>query len=143
MSKTEFKNKDLRSGYVVEFRNGARRIVTRVNDFTRILVNPEIHNWNYLSAWGDDLKLKRNIRTAYNECRIETTPDGEYDIVKVYGLPTSTKEYGFCFSANETDPSRLAFRPVLWERKDPVKMTVAEISAKLGYEVEIVAEVQR
>lgn len=142
MSKTEFKNKDLRSGYVVELRNGVRRIVARVNDFTRILVNPETYDWNYLSAWGDDLKVKDGLRFSHNEYPIYTDGGG-YDIVKVYGLLTSTKEYGHCFRANESDPSRLAFRPLLWERKDPVKMTVAEICEKLGYEVEIVAEVQK
>lgn len=137
MSKTEFKNKDLRSGYVVEFRNGVRRLVTRVNDFTRVLVNPGCGDWNYLSIWDDNLKVKANIRTSHNECSVETCPKGDYDIVKVYGLVNCTSGYGLAFNATPEN------RPLLWERKDPVKMTVAEISAKLGYEVEIVAEVQK
>lgn len=139
MSKTaEFKNKDLRSGYVVVFRNGCRRIVTRVNDFTRVLVNPTTGEWNYLSEWGDDLKLKQGLKYGENELSLLALGhDGGYDIVKVYGLIEGTENYKYTFSCVPR------FRPLLWERKDPVKMTVAEICAKLGYEVEIVAEVQK
>ena len=131
----EFKNTDLRSGYVVEFRNGDRRIVARVNDFTRVLVNPKWGNWNYLSEWDDDLKLKKYIRTHDDESHVETAPAGAYDIVKVFGLVKGTECYGFACTTR-TDGTR----PLLWERKEVVKMTVAEICEKLGYEVEIVAE---
>lgn len=139
MSKpTEFKNKDLRSGYVVEFRNGVRRIVARVNDFTRILVNPTCGDWNYLSWWGDDLKLRNDLKPGSNESWDITVSPGRYEIVKVYGLVTGTENYrGALYISQLISPEN---RPLLWERKDTVKMTVAEISAKLGYEVEIVAE---
>ena len=134
----EFKNKDLHSGYLVEFRNGDRRIVARVNDFTRVLVNPTFGVWNYLSEWGDDLKLKKNIRTSHVEASVEKARAGAYDIVKVFGLVKGTGSYCFAFSTCTDN-----LRPLLWERKEPVKMTVAEICAKLGYDVEIVSEASK
>ena len=139
MSKTEFTNEDLRSGYMVEFRNGVRRLVTRVGSFTRILVNPESGDWNYLSQWDEGLKIKAKIHCNPAECQIGLDEKDAYDIVKVYGLPGFTGNYENCLRANVPLDTLLG-RKLLWERKDPVKMTVAEICAKLGYEVEIVAE---
>lgn len=85
------------------------------------------------------MKIKDKIHCNPNESQIAFHEKGDYDIVKVYGLPTFTEYYSRCFRAN-VEASICLGRKRLWERKDPVKMTVAEICAKLGYEVEIVAE---
>lgn len=134
--KKEFSKKDLRSGYVVEFRNGCRRLVTRAGMFTQILINPETEAWNYLaSGWCDDLTANDDKfrRLASSECRSPVQKSNDYDIMKVWGLVNTTDAYGCAF---ETD---IQHRDLLWEREpEAKKLTVDEISKLLGYKVEVV-----
>ena len=135
MEKT-FTKKDLRSGYVVEFKNGFRRLVTRSGMFTQILTNPETGEWNYLqSGWRDDLTAcdDRYRAMCSSECTSPKLYPKEYDIVKVWGLIKSTDNYHNVFTTNT------ASRDLLWERKpEAKKLTVDEISKLLGYKVEVV-----
>lgn len=113
---------DIESGYVVKLRNGDYRMAIRVGGFTKILAD-KFGNWAYLSRWGDDL--------SFASCTKGPDP---MDIVAVYGLVREPVNYSYAFPLS---PSQ---RDLLWERKDPTKLTVAEIEKLLGYEIEIVAE---
>lgn len=136
MEKT-FTKKDLRSGYLVEFRNGHRRLVTRAGMFTQILVNPNTGAWNYLASnWNDDLTAKTGNNTpmcAAEHLAVRNWPK-EYDIMRVWGLVKETARYGEVFLANPNG------RELLYQRREAKKLTVNEISKLLGYEVEIVGE---
>lgn len=135
MEKT-FTKKDLRSGYVVEFKSGTRRLVTRAGMFTQILINPDTGEWNYLrSGWNDDLTAKHDFYRALNasECSAPKNYPNEYKIVKVWGLIKSTDKYDKVFTVNTEG------RDLLWEREpEAKKLTVDEISKLLGYKVEVV-----
>ena len=136
MEKT-FTKKDLRSGYVVEFRNGVKRLVTRTGSFVQILVNPESGEWNYLNSnWNEDLTCKTGsqcIPPNENECKCPSVYAKDYDIVKVWGLVTRTTDYCKSLTTNTNN------RALIWEREpEAKKLTVDEISKLLGYKVEVV-----
>lgn len=125
---TEFLN----SHCLVELRNGERRILAKVgNSGTKILVNPRSCDWNYLSHWGPDGKVRYSINLAAGEGEL---PLREGDIVKIWGRVTGTQAYGTALLGLTEG------RKLLWERKEARKMTVKEIEKLLGYEVEIVGE---
>lgn len=109
------KKSDLKSGYLVEYRNGLRRLVIESSDNGFVLVDGKNEICNEGMNYKEDLS---------------SIPTGDLDIVKVFGIPKSMN----CFSV--MDPSE---RNVIWERK-PKKMTMKEICDALGYEVEIVKE---
>lgn len=120
------KKEDLKSGYVVQLRDGALYMVARVGDFTKILVTP--YNWVYLNLeYDNELKCTKKHRT----------PTGNYqkgrDIVKVYGLIQGTQHYTEMFLQLST-----ANRELLWEGNNEKEMTLEEIEAELGYKVKIV-----
>lgn len=137
MEKT-FTKKDLRSGYVVEFRNGIKRLVTKTGSFVQILVNPESGEWNYLNSnWNEDLTFKTGsqcIPPNENECKCPSVYAEDYDIVKVWGLVTRTVDYCKSLTTNTDN------RALIWEREIVKKLTVDEVSKLLGYKVEIVGE---
>ena len=143
MKKNILKKEDLKSGYVVKLRNGELRMVMRAGNFTKILVNPMTQEWDYMSAWSDALKSNRRTKKLNTQTygvqgliSFQQVRDESFDIIEVYGLLCSTKEYG------EALTCATEHRKLLWKRSEPKKMTVAEISEKLGFEVEIVAEAQ-
>ena len=119
--------KDLRSGYVVELRNGKTFLVTRVGRFTRALVRPGSCQWHYLeSTYNDDMTSKKKM-----PC-LPYAVMTELDIMKVWGLMEDTTLYYRALEPN------VAGRKLLWSRQEAKKLTVDEISKLLGYEVEIV-----
>ena len=122
----------LNSHCLAELASGERRILAKVgNSGTKILVNPVTGAWNYLSHWDQ----KGNARYPINLVVGEACLNNPYgNIVKVWGRVTGTASYGAALNLGDAD------RKLLWERKPAVKMTVAQICEKLGYEVEIVAE---
>lgn len=122
------KLKDLRSGYVVELRNGTKWMVARAgSDFTRILVDNR-GSWGYLDrSYNEDLTMKDSVEGVYGGVRTK-------DIVKVWGLVTMPSAWGFVYGTATNH------RPLLWERKEAKKLTVDQISELLGYPVEIVGE---
>lgn len=131
-TKRSFITEDLNSGYLVELRNGEHRILIKVNNGTKILVNPKTDAWNYLSHWNTDGTVRYGINLGAGESQLSNKTGA---IMKVWGRVTGTLSYGLALSGCETG------RSLLWQRRDPVKMTVAKICEKLGYEVEIVADV--
>lgn len=117
--KKKFTTDDIKSGYVVKLRNGDLTFVLRAGNFDKILCYDN-GLWRLMSGF-DKNTLKRADLNDYGN-----------DIMEVYGLV----EYGYFSEAVIADTEH---RPLLWKRSEPVKMTVEEISKKLGYDVEIVA----
>lgn len=109
------KKSDLKSGYLVEYRNGLRRLVIESSDNGFVLIGGKNEICNEGMNYEEDLR---------------STTASTLDIVKVFGIPKSMN----CFSVME--PSE---RNVIWKR-NPKKMTMKEICDALGYEVEIVKE---
>ena len=135
MKNKKFTTDDIKSGFLVELRNGERLIAARAggNNFTKILVNPTSGKWDYLSRWDAD-----SLRSAYVILDIngfKQRHDSDLDIMKVYGLINTTSQYAALF-----DPDSVAYRTLLWERREPVKMTLKQIEEKLGHAVQVVSE---
>lgn len=110
-----FKREDIKVGYVLELDNSEDHLVMVLPGKYSTCISG-MHDWWDLDEFGEDL---------------------------VYSDSPITKIYGF--AVNDT-AHKLSTedRELLWERKPtiPIKeMTVAEISAALGYEVKIVKEV--
>lgn len=96
MANNTFKRDNLKSGYVVETRNGERFLVTRANQgkFEKYIVNR--NTAIALRNYSTDLKYGLIGNKAQN------------DIVKVYGLAKNPL-HAFCIS-------EINDRPLLWER---------------------------
>ena len=125
-----FTLKDLHSGYVVALRNGSLWLVARAGEnFERILVDGK-GSWGLLDRdYNNDLTLK--------DCVVGVLDGNESrDIVKVYGLISNPRHWQDASSIS----SGLGYRPLLWTRREVKKLTVAQVSDLLGYDVEIVAE---
>ena len=112
-------SEDLKSGMIVELRNGDRYIV---------LVNPSC-------AIGVNVEHERCITLFGNKFINEYNPNLTHitnkrkDVIKVFQVPTVN------FTSLMYENSR-----TIWEREEPKKMTVSEICKELGYEVEIVRD---
>ena len=113
---------DLKSGYLVQLRNGNIYKIARVGSHSaKILVSH--YDWMYLdSNYTDELKFKKAEFMPYF--------DFDLDIVRVYGLVQGTNNYSQALAIS-TDS-----RHVLWEGEK--EMTVEEIEEKLGCKIKIV-----
>ena len=112
---------DIHTGYVLEMNSSSRLLVARIRNFEKVgvrIVQDRPYGGKVLSECFDN-ELKG------------VGPNSGLSIDKVYGLSNS---FNSVFSTD------VAGRPLLWERKVVKKMTVAEVSEALGYEVEIVKE---
>ena len=112
-----FTRDDIKSGYVVKLRNGTLLFALRAGNFDKILCDGN-GTWSQITEWGI-----KDLTSGVTDGR---------DIIEVYGLIG----YGYFQHAGDIDTEH---RPLVWKRKEPVKMTGEEINKKLGYEVEIVA----
>ena len=121
-----FKKEDIKAGYVIRLRNGDCRTIFPVGKEGTLIAMDSTGVWSYLSQWNSDFKYTGRIDEFDSEC---------YDIISVYGYVHGTHNYHQMFRTVQIDN-----RPLLWKRTEAKKMTVAEINAALGYEVEIVAE---
>ena len=93
----------------------------------------EIHNMTVVSNSRNELACVTPPKHFWSLARFNE--DGLYwdsEVVAIYGRAPSK----FMLDNSTTD------RDLLWERKEVKKMTVAEICKELGYDVEIVKEVQ-
>lgn len=115
----KFSRDDLKLGYLVELRNRRLRMVMPVDDGSIMLVDMSRDRCFFLSNWDDELN---SMITR------------EYDIMKVYGY-IDLDHCDICRYINNAD-----HRPLLWERCNAKKMTVAEIEKELGYSIEIISE---
>lgn len=102
---------ELKEGMVVECRNGNRYLLRKVDD---VLIGSNFDGW---------------IKATYNENLCENYyHDETFDIMKIY-ISKSLKLEGL-FDNN--------YLTCIWKRKEPKKMTLAQISEALGYEVEVI-----
>ena len=102
---------ELKEGMIVECRNKNRYLLRNVND---VLIGSNFDGW---------IKAKYNENLCENYYHDETL-----DIMKIY-ISKSLKLEGL-FNNN--------YLTCIWERKEPKKMTLAQISKALGYEVEVI-----
>ena len=98
----------------LELRDGTRAMVL-LNTLNKGNIASGKYRWFPLDTITNDL------------CDINE--DEEFDVVKVY-IPRNNQAY-YNFSFEDAY--------VAWERKEPKKMTVAEVEAALGYPVEIIS----
>lgn len=104
---------DLKSGYVVQYRNGDYRVVMMTKSLGMVFTNLSgIHG--KLEDYNDDMT---NIAVS------------TLDIMKVYGYN--------CY-CNQTLLLSGKDRDLLWAREEVKELTVDEISNLLGYKVKVV-----
>lgn len=117
MARANFSKSDLKSGMVVEYRNGKRRIV--IKDFADtgrdvLFGSGAGERFTWLDHYNDDL-----THTDHNAL----------DIVKVFMHSTDSKATGDLYADDD----------LVCDLEQPtVKMTLAEVCDTLGYNVEIV-----
>lgn len=107
--KITMKKSDLKTGMVVECRNGKKYMYLDVDELDGAFVNQT----------GFELWFSENLTNACNECS---------NIVKIYKANAVYQLSQKCWDE----------MPLIWERKEPREMTLAEIEKELGYPVEIV-----
>lgn len=120
---------ELRTGMIVTMRNGNEYVFFKdfavgddycmKNDNEGIIVNGQLPSWARIKNYNNDLK-----HNTYQDL----------DIVKVE-IPS----HPYAFT---NIPYDKGYRKLMWERKEPKKMTVSEIEAILGYKIEVVSEVK-
>ena len=102
---------ELKEGMIIECRNGNRYLLRRVDD---VLIGSNFDEW---------------IKATYDENLCENYfHDKTFDIMKIY-MSKSTQLKNL-FDNN--------YITCIWNRKEPKKMTLAQISEALGYEVEVI-----
>lgn len=106
----EFTMGDLRSGMVVEISIGDRYLVLKDEDKINFM------NANGMTHYGDMC-----------DDHLIYSSDTNFDIVKIFDKVDTFKEVK-------------TTTKLLWERKEPKKMTITEICKELGYDVEIIQE---
>lgn len=113
------KKADLRTGMVVETRNGNKYLV---------MLNPDCEGKELINFDSGFMPLSR-----YNDNLMLKTGDEEFDIMKVYSVEAS-----ICRLLR--DKERMEFK-LIWEREEETKeMTVKEIEKELGYNIKIVGD---
>jgi hypothetical protein len=114
------KKTKIKSGYIVELKNGMRFNVTRVGKDKPIhyLINNRF-KMTLSDNFDDDLRAKTDETRAY-------------DIERVWGFPDKPE--------NAFDLLNVENRKVLYKRPYAKKMTKNDIEQKLGFNIEIVDE---
>lgn len=106
------KKSDLKTGMVVELRDGTMCMVLLDTPCGDVFVN--VNGWSDMNSYDDDWRCFPLIYRGF-------------DIIRVYSAESA---YQMVFS-------RWGDMKMIWERKEPNKMTLAEIEAELGYPVEV------
>ena len=102
---------ELKEGMIVECRNKNRYLLRKVDD---VLIGSNFDEW---------------IKATYDENLCENYfHDKTFDVMKIY-MSKSTQLKNL-FDNN--------YITCIWERKEPKKMTLEQISKALGYEVEVI-----
>ena len=110
------KKSDLKTGMVVELRNGTKSMVLLDTPCGDVFVND--------GDWCNADSCNSGLKCFPSRCR-------ELDVIRVYSAE----------SAYQMKFGRWGEMKMIWERKEPKKMTLAEIEAALGYPVEVIEEV--
>lgn len=108
---------NLKTGMVIEYRNGAKRIVVKDTEFGDGFTSADLKKWKSFDAYTDDLK--------------DVDGDTQYDIVDVYA-PVNKFRVLNSTSAIDADYNHV------FHRVDVRQMTMAEISEALGFAVEVI-----
>ena len=108
---------ELKEGMIIECRNGDRYLLRNVRGDLILSANKGWVKYVYDNNFIDNGEYAK----AFNG-------DGDYDIMKIY----ESKAYMLedLFDNN--------YLECIWERKEPKKMTLEQISKALGYEVEVI-----
>lgn len=105
------------------------RMVVETRDKCRYLVSKEGDGVHLMNDNGETcIPRYPKFGPGYNENMKGYNPDK--DIMKVFPKVDTFDEI-----TTVNDP--------IWERKEPKKMTISEIEKELGYEVEVIADVER
>ena len=106
---------ELKEGMIIECRNGNRYLLRNVRGDLILSAN---QGWAECVYDNNFIDIAEDAK-AFN---------GDYDIMKIYESKAYVLED--LFDNNYLD--------CIWERKEPKKMTLAQISKALGYEVEVI-----
>lgn len=112
----EFTLDDLETRMVIETRNGDRYLVLRDQKEIHVMCSDE----NYYTKLVGGNYGNHNVEMRFLE-------DTDLDVMRVFP------------KVDTFDEVKTVNEPI-WERKEPKKMTVAEIQKELGYEVEVIAD---
>lgn len=110
----EFTKQDLKTGMVVELRNGKCAMVLLGTENGDIISGT---TWFPIDGFGE--KLTRGV---------------DYDVIKIY-QPTSNRDFLYDGKIHIDEAN------LIWERKEepqPKEMTVEEIEKELGYSIKVV-----
>ncbi len=133
-----FNMRKIHAGYVVEFRNGERALAMRYDNGNvgdnLVFVSPDTDCLYGVAKFWDSKTLLRTSDPLRGS-------RAALDIVAVYGYVRNRVpglypgHFGSHLKSTETRT-----REELWRRREAVKMTLAQVCEKLGYDVEIVKE---
>lgn len=130
-----FNMRKIHAGYVVEFRNGERALAMRCAD------GPRSSHFIFISAASDFIFGRETDWEANTLARVAPVPEHigtrDWDIMRVYGYVHVGYHVKLVLS---TATPGYHCRDLLWERKEAVKMTLAQICEELGYDIEIIKE---
>lgn len=106
---------ELKEGMIVECRNGNRYLLRKVKGNLLLSAN---EGWDECTYDNNFVDIGEDSKEF----------NGDYDIMKIY-------ESNAHVLVNLFDDD---FLECIWKRKEPKKMTLAQISEALGYEVEVI-----
>lgn len=117
------KKSDLKTGMVLETRNGEKYLV---------MLNPDCKDMELINFKGGYMPLYYyNNELIFTEKPAEK-PAREFDVVKVYSA-------GWTIRDLLSDKEHMKFK-LIWERNEPKEMTISEIEKELGYKIKIVGD---
>ena len=106
---------ELKEGMIIECRNGERYLLRTACGKLVASSNDEYMNLDY----DEELNENKYFNKYFNK---------DFDVMKIYTSKALILNNLF----NDT------YLECIWERKEPKKMTLAQISKALGYEVEVI-----
>lgn len=106
---------ELRTGMMVAYRNGDKRIVVMNTADGDGFTAPDLKKWKSFSAYTDDLR--------------DVDGDTQYDIMDVY-MPNN--KFRVLNTNLDADYTRV------WHREEARRMTLGEVQTILGFAIEIV-----
>lgn len=113
------KKSDLKTGMVVETRNGEKYLV---------MLNPDCEDMELINFNGGYMPLY-----YYNNELIPAKLfTRDFDVVKVYSV-------GWTIRDLLSDKECMEFK-LIWKREEQKEMTIEEIEAELGYKIKIVGD---
>lgn len=135
-----FNMRRIHAGYVVEFRNGERALAMRYDNGgagdNLVFVNHDTDRIYGISKFWDGTTLLRTREPLRLVNRADLDIMAVYGYVRNLGHGLYPGRFGLDLKSTET-----RMREELWHRKEEsVKMTLAQVCEKLGYDVEIVKE---